>query len=169
LLKDIDSIKSKEIDALLLEHKSFLNLMGDVASCCISESGWARARSYLSPSTKFDVSEPCMMVPNLFVNVEIKLHNVIIYKERRLIKLYVEYLFPDYEAAGCFEFLIRGASLNLKQVIDTPSVNHEMIRGVDDPNKVFGTISISIQENLTTTDNIYMRVRDTLKALEINI
>ena len=136
--------------------------MGDIAGHSISEVGWSKVRTSLSPASKFDISDPIMMVPKLLVNTKIRIYEFINYPQRETIHIYVLYAFPDYESAACFEFLMRGASLNIHQSIDIPAVSHRMIKGADDPNKLCGVILVSSN----TADNLYIRVQKTLMALK---
>ena len=137
--------------------------MGDIAGHSISDSGWIKVKSYLTPVNKFNISDPVMMTPELLMKTELVLNNFIVQKERQLIKLYVSYIFPDYESAACYEFLIRGANLNLKQTLEISGISHKMIRGADDPNKIYGVIALGNQND---ADNLYTRVCSTLNALD---
>ncbi len=164
--KNIESLTSNELTLILIDHKKYLLFMGDVASCCISEVGWSKVRSYLSPASHFDVSDPLMMVPKLLDRTEIKLNNFIIFKKRKLIRLYLTYIFPDYEGAACSEFLLRGAYSQIKQQQDLPEVAHHLFQGFDDPNKIYGIVSIQAIENTENADNLYMALFDTLSEVK---
>ena len=162
MLNNIIGLNSLETDLLIQDHKKFLILMADVAGCSISESGWARAKSYLSPAFKFDVPDPIMMTTKLFEPANIFLYKYTFYKERKKLKLYVTYQFA--ENATCFEFLLRGAPMHLKQSSDDiPDVVHSLMRGVDDPNAVYGLISIQAKENSEAADTLFERVLNTLQ------
>ena len=154
---------NKELDILLEEHKSFVGLMGDIAGCSISEAGWSRVRTYLSPASKFDVSQAIMMTPVLISKVSCKIKDYVIYQKRQLIKLYITYDFPDYENAACFEFLLRGASLNIKQPIEREGVIHQIRIDADDPNKIYGVISVGIIEKSESADTFYEAVLSCLQ------
>ena len=160
--KNIDDNDHKDIESLFNDHKSFLCLMADISSVSISEVGWSRVCSYLSPTTKFMIRDPSMMVPNLITNTEITMSTFIVYKKRGEAHIYVHYDFPVYEGAACHEFLLRGASLNLHQSIDMPAVSHKMVFCPNDENKVSGVILVSSN----TADTLYMRVIDILMGFK---
>ena len=165
MLNNIEQLASKELDFLLEDHKSFLLLMGDIASVSISETGWSHVKSYLSPASKYIVSDPIMMPQAFFDCATVSLRECFLYRGRKLIKIYVNYKFPDYENAAIQEFLIRGASLNLKQIIGMPEVSHEMVKNPDDPNKVCGIISVeAVKDSSDAADTIYMKVYNTIKT-----
>lgn len=157
---NIETLSSNEITLILEDHAKFLVLMGDVASCCIPDSGWSRVRSLISPTNHFDVSDPMMMVPKLLINTKIKLDKFMIFEKRKVIKLYLNYIFPDYEGAACNEFLLK-SSLDIKQEMSVPGVIHQM-RKSQDENKVYAVITVSTR----TADNIYMALIDTLNTLK---
>ena len=134
---------SNSLNDLLVEHKSFLLLMSDIAGHAIDGNAWLRVRSYLSPMTKFVITEPIMMTPQIIENTEIVIQKFIEFKVRGQIKLYLDYSFPDYEAAACYEFLLRGAPTHMVYSIGSPAVQHSLMKGIDNPNKLFGIVSIS--------------------------
>ena len=166
MLKNIGSLTSNELTLILEDHKKYLIFMGDVASFCISEIGWSTVRSYLSPTSHFDVSDPLLMVPKLLVNTEIKLNKVMFFEKRKLIKLYLEYIFPEYEGAACSEFLLRGAYSQTKQLQELHGVIHQLFKGIDDPNKIYGIVSIQAIENTEMVDTLYVRLLGTLNKLK---
>jgi hypothetical protein len=128
---------------LLVEHKSFLLLVSDVAGHSIDGNAWLRVRSYLSPNTRYSIIEPIMMTPEIFENTKIFVSKGIEFKARGQIKFYLAYKFPDYEGAACNEFLLRAAPFHMTYSIGLPTIQHSISKGIDDPNKVFGMISIS--------------------------
>lgn len=152
-------VLTKEITNLLTEHKDFLILMSDIAGCCISDIAWSRTRSYLSPAYHYDVSEPIMMTPILISQVELKIFNFVIFKERKLIKLYLDYQFPGFEGAACNEFLLH-SSLDIKQVME--QATHQVRKEATNGNKTFGIISVQATEISGDADILY---RELIKKL----
>ncbi len=134
---------SNVLTDLLNEHKSFLLLMSDIAGHAIDGNAWLRVRSYLSPAYKFNLIDPVMMTPQVIEKTDIVLTKHVIFKVRGQVKLYVTYEFPGYEAAACYEFLLRGAPSQMTYSIGLPEVTHSLMKGIDNPNKLFGVISIS--------------------------
>lgn len=135
------------LDELAQDHVKYLVLMADIVGHTISNQGWIRARSYLSPANKFRLTDPIMMAPELFAKTTIIPFNHIIYKERAQIRLYVKYDYLIHENAACNEFLLRGAPLDKPQGIDLPGVTHAISRSADDPNKIIGILAIEVAEN----------------------
>jgi hypothetical protein len=151
------------LEFLFEAHKDFLCLNSDIAGVSISDSAWSRVRSYLSPENKFVVIESIMMTDSLISQVKIKLTNSVIFKKRKVIKLYVSYDFPGFENGACFEFLLRGASLDTKQVMCQEEVIHQIRRSATDQNKIFGIISVGAIENMKSDDtSLYERLLKTL-------
>ena len=151
------------LNVLFTAHKDFLCLNSDIAGVSISDISWSRVKSYLSPENKFIVIQSIMMTDALISKVEIKLTNFVCFKKRKVIKLYVGYTFPGFENAACFEFLLRGASLDTKQLMDMGEVTHQIRRSATDPNKIFGIISVSATENVKNDDtSLYERLLNTL-------
>jgi hypothetical protein len=147
------------LDIIFTSHRDFLCLNSDIAGVSISDSAWSRVRSYLSPENKFVVIQSIMMTEALISKVEIKLTNSVIFKKRNLIKLYVSYSFPGFENGACFEFLLRGASLDTKQLMDQDGVLHQIRLSASDPNKIFGIISVGAIENMKNDDtSLYERL-----------
>lgn len=147
------------LEILFNSHKDFLCLNSDIAGVSISDSAWSRVRSYLSPENKFVVIQSIMMTEALISQVKIKLTNTIIFKKRKIIKLYVSYEFPGFENGACFEFLLRGASLDTKQAMEYSEVIHQIRKSASDPNKIFGIISVGGIENTKSADtSIYERL-----------
>jgi hypothetical protein len=138
---------SNIMSELSKDHIKFLTLIADIVGHTISNQGWIRAKSYLSPAEKFRITDPIMMAPELFAKATILPFNHIIYKEREKIRIYVKYDFLTSENAACNEFLLRGAPFDKPQSIDLPGVTHAVSRSVDDPNKIIGILSISGIEN----------------------
>ena len=131
------------LNDLLIEHKSFLLLMSDIAGHAIDGNAWLRVRSYLSPAYKFNLIDPVMMTPQVMEKTELKVSKFVDFKARGQVKLYLDYEFPGYEAAACYEFLLRGAPVQMTYSIGMPEVRHSLMRGIDNPNKLFGIVSIS--------------------------
>lgn len=128
---------------LMAEHKSFLLLMSDIAGHAIDGNAWLRVRSYLSPAFKFTINDPVMMTTQVMEQTEINVAKVVTFKARGQVKLYLDYGFPGYESAACYEFLLRGAPVQMTYSIGMPEVTHSLMKGIDNPNKLFGIISIS--------------------------
>jgi hypothetical protein len=140
------------------DHIKFLVLTADIVGHTISNQGWIRAKSYLSPAEKFRITDPIMMAPELFAKATIQPFNHIVYKEREKIRIYVKYDFLTYENAACNEFLLRGAPFDKPQSIDLPGVTHVVSRSVDDPNKIIGIVSVE----KTELADIYNRLLEIL-------
>lgn len=141
------------LQLLFDSHKDFLCLNSDIASMSISDSSWSRVRSYLSPENKYIVIQSIMMTEALISKVAITLTNLVVFKKRKVIKVYVSYNFPGFENGACFEFLLVGASLNTKQLMEHVGIIHQIRRSASDPNKVFGIISVGAIENTKSDDN----------------
>lgn len=146
------------LSELLADHVKFLVLSADLVGHLISNQGWIRARSYLSPAEKFRITDPIMMAPEIFEKVTISVFNKILYKERGRIRIYVKYDFLTYENAACNEFLLHGAIFDRPQTIDLVGVSHVISRSPDDPNKIIGIVSVE----KTETADIYNRLLDIL-------
>ena len=142
------------LDSLIEDHVKFLLVMADIVGHTISNQGWIRARSYLSPSNKFRITDPIMMAPEIFAHTQVSVFNHITYKERQKINLYVKYDFMTYENAACNEFLLRGAFFEKWQPIDLPGVTHKLSRMADDQNKIIGVLAISKEENSSIYDSL---------------
>jgi hypothetical protein len=149
------------IDLILEDHKKFLVLMADIVGHTISNVAWSKIRSTLSPVSRFAISDPVSMAPELFEPAGMNVFNRVVFKKRGLIKLYVSYAFKPYEAAGCSEFMLYGgAPLDAAQTVDLFGVSHCMTRAVSNQHNIFSIISIEKDK----AADIYSRLMDILDA-----
>ena len=162
MIKNIGDTTSNELTVIFEDHKKFAIFISYIASMAISETSWSRVKALLSPLNNFAILDSVAMPAALFSGITIKLNNFILYEKR--MKLFVDYEFPDNENAAGFEFLLRGASVNVKQVMDIESMTHSIMLGVDNSNKVFGVITIL--ESDGGADTLYTRARKTLEVLK---
>lgn len=146
------------IASILADHKTYVLTISDIVALSIKDNQWLRIKMLLSPSYKFQITEP-MMMPLLFEKLEPVLHNKLVTSTS--IRLYIHYRFPGFEDAACREFLIAGAPYFKPQSVDLVGVRHYLSKHPDDPNNIFGIVVV---ENTPDSDT-YNRLHDWLNEL----
>jgi hypothetical protein len=104
---------------------------------------------------KFQITGPEKMAKELFTLATCKIINKLITK--KTIKLYTEFVFSEYEAAACKEFILQARPYNKSLTMDIPGVVHKLSpSGLDD--NFFGIITIVLSENADTFNTAAMEL-----------
>lgn len=159
------------IASLLEEHKRLVEIASDVVGHSITDAMWNKVHSMLSPITKYTLTDPLLVTQLIIPKMWFEITKTQIFSGSKSIRLYLEYFFPEFDAAAISFFLAcKGSVLKEAQSFDNANVSHLISIDPNNSCKVIGVISIRkaapknnfTQENSGAADNIYERVWDIL-------